>query len=209
MIISEIPQGTDEWKALRRGVPTASCFSKILTGSTLKTSASQRDYMNQLLAESLGLHEEGWQGNHHTIRGNDTEEEASAWYEIVNDVDVEVIGFTWKDERQRAGGSPDRLVGMDGGLEIKCPDAKGHIDNLRCGKVPTEHLPQLYGYLWLTDRQWWDFVSYNSAFTKQLQARINATDDDYQKWLKAWEPEIEKFCDQLDELKRMVATWFG
>ena len=60
MIVSEHEQGTDGWLKDRLGIPTASNFSKIITGQG-KPSASAKSYMHQLLAESLtGEYDEGY-----------------------------------------------------------------------------------------------------------------------------------------------------
>lgn len=209
MIIEEIDQGTEAWKALRRGVPTASCFSKILTATTLKLSESRDKYMNQLAAESVGLVDE-WEGNQHTKRGNELEDEAVLYYEFINDVTTRKVGFVWKDERKLVGGSPDRLVGEDGGLEIKCKISSLHIGCLRSGNIPAEYIGQIYGCLWLTGRSYWDFLSYHAGFVKQFEARITKDNEGYQRWLDRWEREIEQFCERLEMVKQMTHAWvFG
>jgi hypothetical protein len=204
---SNISQGTDDWKLVRRGIPTASNFDKILTSTTLKKSSSRDNYLNQLAAESVGLYND-WTGNQHTERGVALEPDAVFWYEISNDLTTEPTGFVWKDERRLVGGSPDRLVGSDGGLEIKCKNAAAHIAQLRSGKIPSENLGQVYGYLWITGREWWDFVSFHPDFATQFEVRISSKDEGYQKWAEAWEPEIEDFCQRLEELKQEVQKWF-
>ncbi len=206
--LNEIEQGSDEWKLVRRGVPTASCFDKILTPTTLKLSSSYDGYLNQLAAESVGLYED-WKGNGNTERGSELEPEAAFYYEFTNSVITQKTGFIWRDERRLVGGSPDLLVGDDGGVEIKCPSAKVHIGYLRKGDVPSEYLGQVYGYLWITGRQWWDFVSYYPGFKKNLEVRIHADDEAYQKWRAVWEHEIELFCEKLEVVKGMVAEWWG
>lgn len=196
-------QGTDDWHGVREGIPTASCFGKILTASTLKPSSSQRDYLNQLVAESVGAFER-WGGNAATERGHELEDMAVAYYEIIEDVDAEEVGFVWRDESKVVGVSPDRLIGENGGLEVKCPGGKKHVANVLGGKVPSEHLAQVYGCLWLTGRQWWDFISYHTEFEKQLIVRTTADDEKYVAWRFQWEPELEKFLGRLEEARFAV-----
>ena len=57
----------------------------------------------------------------------------------------------------------DGLVGDDGGIEIKCPLPHNHIAYLRAGDVPGKYIPQIQGCLWITGREWWDFMSYHPA----------------------------------------------
>jgi hypothetical protein len=61
------------------------------------------------------------------------------------------------------GASPDGLVGDEGGIEIKCPLPHTHVSYLRAGDVPSKYIPQIQGCLWITGREWWDFMSYHPA----------------------------------------------
>ena len=62
IIIDNVAQGASEWAQLRLGIPTASCFDKIIT-STGKASTQRNAYMNKLLAEWLtGEPTEGYKG---------------------------------------------------------------------------------------------------------------------------------------------------
>ena len=53
MIRLDVQQGTDAWARARIGIPTASCFDKIITPKTMKPSASAKDYLHLKLAEWL------------------------------------------------------------------------------------------------------------------------------------------------------------
>ena len=207
MITETMTQGSEEWRAIRRGVPTASCFDRILTPVQLKRSAQREDYLNQLVAESYGVAED-WNGTEHTERGTELEPEAADLFSILHDCDVQRVGFVWRDERQLVGCSPDILVGDVGGCEIKCPTAKVQLKYFRGGKVPTEYLAQVYGNLWITQRKWWSFFSYHPSFASPFEVRIHADDPKYLEWVSAWEPEIEDFCQRLAEVKEEAANWF-
>lgn len=206
--IVNVEQGTEDWHLVRRGVPTASCFSSIMTATKLDRSATYEKYMYQLAAESVGICE-GWAGNDHTERGKELEPEARFYYSFTNDVDLQQVGFVWRNEHKLVGCSPDSLVGLDGGMEAKCASATVHIDRLKKGVLPSEYLGQVYGCLWVTNRKWWDFLSYHPGFQKQLVIRVSVEDEHYQKWLRAWEPEIESFCQRLAVVKGMVSEWCG
>ena len=53
MILVPVEQSTPEWLAVRAGIPTASCFDKIISPKTLRLSASAEKYLDRLLAERL------------------------------------------------------------------------------------------------------------------------------------------------------------
>ena len=117
MIIHNLEQGTDEWLALRAGKPTASEFSKLIT-STGDTSKSMKAYAEQLGGEMYaGQPLDTWEGNKYTDRGLEIEDEAVSWYEMMNGIDTEKVGFVTDDDSQY-GCSPDRLVGDNGLLEM-------------------------------------------------------------------------------------------
>jgi len=73
------------------------------------------------------------------------------------------------------GGSPDRLVDQDGGIEIKCPSRPVHLKyklmktvaDLK--EIAPEYYWQILGYLIITDRKWFDFVSYNPYYPGKYQ----------------------------------------
>lgn len=160
MIILDHAQGTPEWHAARRGIPTASEFGRIVTPKTGKLSASADGYIADLIDEIARPDaERGWAGNRHTIRGTELEPEARDWYGLIAEGDVRQVGLCLTDDRL-AGCSPDALVGDDGGLEIKAPDGPTHVRYLRAGVLPDDYRPQVHGSLVVSGRAWWDFVSW-------------------------------------------------
>lgn len=64
------------------------------------------------------------------------------------------------------GGTPDGLVGPDGGVEIKCPTTPTFVSWKASGSVPGDHLPQMISYLLITGRKWWDFAAYDPRIKK-------------------------------------------
>jgi hypothetical protein len=141
------------------GKPTSSNFDKIITPARGEPSRSAPGYRHELLAEWLtGQPSEGHQ-NGWMERGSELEAEARAWYAWTHE-EVEEVGFVWLDDEKMVGCSPDGLIGVDGGMEIKVPAPKTHVSYLLANKLPTDYIPQVQGSLWITGRQWWDFVSY-------------------------------------------------
>lgn len=170
-VLVEVEQRSDEWQKLHCGVATASCFDRIITPATGKPSASAVAYRRELLAEWLtgqpvSIKESGWMQ-----RGTEMEPEARAFYEFEADAEVTEAGFVFLDERRLIGCSPDGLVGDDGLVEIKCPAPHTHVSYLIDAKLPTAYIPQVQGALWVTGRQWCDFVSYSDT-TESLIVRV-------------------------------------
>ena len=192
--MDDIEQGSPEWLALRVGLPTASCFDKIITTKGVP-SKSAKKYIYQLAGERmLGFSPEGYQ-NDAMIRGNELEPEARAAYEFITERKVKEVGFCFKDDRKLYGASPDGVIGEDGGLEIKCPTLAVAIEYLDKGKLPTAYVQQVQGTLLVTGRLWWDFLSYYPGLPP-LIVRVERDE----KLIAALSYELESFCIDLDEL---------
>jgi len=159
MIIHDVIQGSTEWLAIRAGIPTASAFDRIVTPKG-KLSTQAEKYMHQLLAERMMGRPVLQVQTHWMGRGTALEGEAVLYYEGVRELDTTVIGFVTNDEKT-IGASPDRFVGEDGLLEIKCPAEHTHVGYLLTRAVDAEYWPQVQGQLWITGRKWLDIVSYH------------------------------------------------
>lgn len=182
-------QNSDEWLKARCGMPTASAFSKILSKGEGKT---RRTYLLTLAGEQVtGKPGGSWEGNEHTERGHEMEAEARDMYAFQAAADLIEVGFVTDG---RKGCSPDRLIGDDGGLEIKT--ALPHIlaDILLKGEVPPAHVAQVQGSMWVTRRRWWDVTIYwpgMPTFIKRVPR-----DEAYIQKLAT---EVDKFIVELDE----------
>jgi hypothetical protein len=153
-IFKDIEQGTPEWRAARCGVPTASEFSSILAKGEGKTRAA---YMRRLAGEILtGEPEEGFKGDA-MARGNAMEDDARRAYAFMADATPERIGFV---KNHGAGCSPDSFVGDTGGVEIKTAKPSVLIEILDRGAFPSQHVAQVQGFLWVTEREWCDLAVY-------------------------------------------------
>lgn len=205
MIRLDVEQGSAEWLAVRAGIVTASALDKILTPKKREPSKSQHEYLCRLLSERiLGAPIEDEIGGFVT-RGREMEPEAVAYYEFNRGVDVEVVGFCLRDDR-RVGCSPDRFVGADGGLEVKCPAAHTHVGYLLDPSALVEKFAhQVQGNLWITGRKWWDVLSYNPAMPPVVQ---RVTRDE--AYLDAIEPAVADFLVRLDaahaQLEPLIAA---
>lgn len=197
MIRLDMPQGSPEWTAARIGIPTASNFSKIITPKTMKPSSASGGYLNKLLAEwILGVSlDETVSGL--MERGRELEGEAVKYYELLNDVTTETVGIILRDDR-KVGCSPDRFVGQDGGLEVKCPAPHTHVGYLLNG-VDDEYRCQVQGAMWLTGRQWWDLLSYHPDMPPAL-CRIERDE----VFIAALAEAVDEFVARLEAGKQRL-----
>jgi len=158
--VVNVEQGSDEWKAARAGMPTASAFKDALAKGEGKT---RRAYMLKLIGERLtGELSEGY-SNGHMERGHEMEPDARAAYAWHADADPVQVGFVVNDgliDLGPVGCSPDSMIGSAGLLEIKTKLPHIQCEVLLKGEVPTEHLKQIHGAIWVCEREWLDFVSY-------------------------------------------------
>ena len=160
-----LEQGSPEWHALRNR-PTASRFSDLVT-SQGKPSASAGPYIAEILSAHFGQYKQSYYSDE-MQRGHDEEGAGRLHYEILTGNTVTQTGFVIeRDEPFAPGCSPDGLVGDDGGIEMKHPDADNHMLCFLNG-TPKKHIPQIQGFLFVTGRKWCDFVSrctgtYNEA----------------------------------------------
>jgi len=193
MIHLPVKQGSHEWLQARLGIPTASCFDKIITPKKRTASASQTKYLCQKISERLfGVTADGTDTDF-MARGRELEQSAATAYEFEREVETSIAGFCLDDTR-RFGCSPDRLVGSDGGIQIKCLSEAEHIRALLFpDEMKVEHGPQCHGEMLVTDRAWWDLVFYNPVLPMKI-IRIDR-DEDYRTDLAG---ALFQFCNWLD-----------
>jgi len=185
MIILTDEQGSPEWLASRLGRPSASMFSNLITTSG-KPSSSAKKYIAEMVAERLTGRSKPFYSNDHMERGNFLEPEAREAYEFITDLEVVETGFILHDSEE-FGCSPDGLVANDGGLEIKCPSDGVHAGYLIDGKVPTKYYQQVQGCMWVTGRDWWDFMSYHPEMP-HLLVRMERNEE----FIEAMATEVNK-----------------
>ena len=199
-VIEYMEQYSDEWFAARNGTPSASNFDKIVT-STGSPSTQAKKYMYGLVGELLvGTKVETYQ-NANMLRGLELEGEAIKLYEMVYGVKTQKVGICYKNEQRNVSCSPDALVGEDGLLEVKCPTLPVAIEYLLSRKVPTAYVQQTQGQLWVTGREWVDFMSYFPGLEPMIVRSYRN-----EKFIEGLEKELLVF---LRELNRVYAELKG
>lgn len=163
MIILDVEQGSPEWLEARLGLPTASEMHCLLADGRVCKPFGQGalSLADALVAERFtGLSARKFAGNDDTERGHVVEPIAvqayiDSGYATADDVIEAGIMLD-----RGVGASPDRLIGADGGLEIKSKHAKGMVTLLRNGKIDKAHITQMQINMWVSGRKWWDYFVY-------------------------------------------------
>jgi len=187
--ILNLEQGTPEWFSVRCGIPTASCFSQILAKGQGKT---RKTYMLKLAGERLTQTPAETYQNAHMERGVELESHARELYVEKTFNDVLGCGFM---KNFGVGYSPDGLVGDDGLIEIKTKLPHLQAEVLLSDEVPSEHIAQIQGGLYVSERKYLDFISYCPGlplFVKRVER-----DESYISKLIS---ELEKFESELREI---------
>lgn len=199
-------QRSDEWFTERAGKITASQMHTVMLdrdrepfksgprkGQPKPAPKALTDYAHQLAAERLTGKPRRQIKAAALQWGQDVEPAAVAAYQAETGAIVTLCGFVQHPTHAFIGASPDFLVDDDGGGEVKSPESSEvHLETLLCG-LPAEHIEQIQGGLWVTGRQWWDFVSYHPDFPADLRLFVQrvARDDEFIA-------RLESACLQLE-----------
>jgi len=194
MIHLDLEQQSAAWFEARLGIPTASEFHRILTPKTLKMSKSADAYLYGKVAEAILRQPFEQETRVWAMEvGIDREEEAINYYEMTTQIITKPAGFCLTDDR-RVGASPDRFVGDEGLVEVKNPLAHTHVGYLMAGTLPDDYMLQVQGQLYVTERQWCDFLSYYPSLPPLLIRSY--PQPEYQDALSN---ALGTFCLYLDE----------
>lgn len=181
-------QGSDEWFECRRGIVSASNFHKVLAKGEGKV---RRSYLYTLAGERVAGRVELGYSNQYMERGKEDESDAVGEYEVLTGEMVMPCGFMRRGE---VGCSPDGLVGLDGQIEAKTKNYDLHIQCLDKGDVPSSHVAQVQGALWVSQRKWLDFISHSKGLP--LFVKRVFPDVAYHARLKV---EIDDFVEELNK----------
>jgi putative phage-type endonuclease len=164
-------QGSQEWKLMRCGRITGSRFKAVmaLNKRTGLPNKPRRDLVAILGQEIATGCPEEVEVNEYMAHGTAMEPLARQAYEFARDVVCDVPAFLIHPERPYVGYSPDGLVGDDGLIEIKSPAlVHRHTRTVESQKCPDDYYPQVQGGLWVTGRQWADFISYFPSISVEI-----------------------------------------
>lgn len=202
-------QRTDEWFAVRCGKVTASRIADVVARTKTGYGASRANCMAELVVERLtGTRTESYM-NAAMQWGIDNEAAARDAYSARTGELVAEVGFVPHPRITMAGASPDGLVGIDGMVEIKCPNTASHIEYMMAGEPAHKYFLQQQWQMACANRQWNDFCSYDPRMPEGLQLFIVRVPRD-DSVIEMLEAEVEKFLAELDvKVKALEALKHG
>lgn len=194
---ADIPQGSPEWLQARAGIITASAIGQLITAKTAQPARNDaaRGLYSTLIAERITGRVEPVYPNRAMARGTLLEPEGRRIYADTYGP-VDEIGFARLDtDTHTIGASPDGLIGTDGGLEIKSPSAKVHVQTVIHDEVPLWNRAQVQASLYVTGRAWWKFVSYYPG--EPLYTALVEPDP-------VWQKTIRGVCEAFENTARVA-----
>lgn len=198
-------QRSEEWFEIRVGKVTASRLADLLARTKTGFSASRDNYKAELVTEIITGKPYDSYTNPAMQRGIDLEPEARARFQSRIFEAVTETGFVIHPDIERAGASPDGLVGDEGLVEIKCPNTSTHIGYLLSDNVPQKYETQMQWQMACTGRKWCDFVSYDNRLPEAMQLFVKRVNRD-EMFIATAEEAVRRFIAEVEET---VATLKG
>lgn len=191
------PQRSPEWFAARLGKATASHAHDIMTtGANGKPLAGYKNYRAELVVERLTGQPIDTYQSAPMLWGIENEPLAKLYYTMATKNIVEDCGF-FEHAKLEAGASPDGLLGQDGVLEIKCPNTATHIETLHSSEIPKMYFAQVQYQLWITDRKFADFVSFDPRLPDNARLFIKRVERD-DAYIEQLEGAVKIFLKSVD-----------
>jgi len=198
-IVDDIEQGSIEWLNARLAKVTASKVSDVISKGRGKAPSKMAEtYMMELIAEKLTGQSKPFFENDAMRWGTETEPQARAMYEVNNDF-VSVREVAYVEHNEHVLISPDGLIGGNGLLEIKCPNTTTQLKRALSDDYSADYKAQIQMQLWVTERQWCDFVSFDPRLdcaAGYLQQRVER-DEEYIEEMKV---KVYAFVERMNEL---------
>lgn len=165
----DVEQNSEEWKNLRLGRFTASTFADLFLAKTTKgyQNAIIKVAYERVTGESQESYSNKWMA-----RGHEMEPFARENYELFTFNSLENGGF--HEYSDFVGASPDaKIVGVNAGIEIKCPSFRIYNEYLETQKLPKDHFWQVHGQMLCTGWDYIDYMPYLSPKLKQILIRVD------------------------------------
>jgi YqaJ-like viral recombinase domain len=196
MRVLDMAQGSPAWYAIRRGRPTGSNFSRLITPAKGEPAAAADTYAAELIAEACGW-QSGFHGTPDTVRGTSMENEALRWLKMAHGYSTRQVGFCLSD-CGRYGCSPDGLTPENIPVEVKAPSLHTFLKWRIAGGLPQDHKVQVHSEIYITGADKGIFLAY--ADHPALDNMVVIVERD--EFTEKIGPIVEKFCDRLEALQR-------
>lgn len=108
----------------------------------------------------------------------------------------------------RCGASPDGLVvdresGLLGVLEVKCLNPDNHLYKvIKRGEIPDEYVTQIHMEMWISGRDFCDFIGYDPRVPAGLNLFIKRYERDDEYIETILEPSVRRFLEECDRDER-------
>lgn len=192
-------QHTPEWWQARLGKVTASRITDVIARTQRGQYTARREkYLKEKVAERVVGRPRDRKRVASLDERRDLEPDARAAYQFYYECELQVVGFIDHPRIPNAGASPDALVDSDGGLEIKCLDAEGHLEVIRNGVFEEDYVDQCHFNIICTGRQWWDLAAFNPDVPEEYRLfvqRVTRTNTP----IITMESEVIEFLAEVDQ----------
>jgi hypothetical protein len=194
----DIEQGSYEWHCERQGK---------VTGTTLKSALGspkvQETLMYKMIAERMTEPQIDDLNSPSVTRGRDMEPLARKAISRLTGIEFIETGMLASEDIEGFALSPDAIYEeggkVIGGLEIKCPDSKKHIEYLIGNQLPKEYADQVKApFLMSEDVQWWYFASFDDRNYELPVFLLKITRDDF-KAIDADQEKLKTFINRVNE----------
>lgn len=190
-------QHSAEWWEAKRGKVGASRICDVVARTKKGWGAGRKHYLAELVAERLTGKNKDRKRVPSLEHRLDLEPDARAAYEFYSDNTVELVGFIEHPRIPDAGASPDGLVGLDGGIEIKCLDYESFLDVITADAIDRDYILQMQFGMACTNRHWWDFVAYEPNMPEELRLYVKRIERD-DALIADIERDVVEFLTEVD-----------
>tara|TARA_R110000782_G_C14802249_1_gene411983 strand:- start:1328 stop:1948 length:621 start_codon:yes stop_codon:yes gene_type:complete len=199
----DIDQGSYEWHCLRQGKVTGTTLK-----SALGTAKVQETLTYKMISERMTEPQIDDINSSAVSRGNEMEPIARRVVSTATGIDFIETGMLVSEGIPGFGFSPDAIALDDsgkiiGGLEIKCPGSKKHVEYIMSGILPKEYADQVKApFLLSDDIEFWYFASYDDRNYEIPLFLIKLTREDF----AAIDSDREKLKNFIKSVNEKHAT---
>ena len=192
-------QGTEEWLSLRIASIGGTAINSVMAGGQGKM---RKSLMYAFVGELLSGQKKEITMTAYMEAGILHESDARLLYEIETDIDVEEVSIILGD-KPHTHFSPDGLLNDDGVLEIKTVIPSVWAERKLTKKIPLEYYRQCMWGMYITGRQWADFVCYCPYLTDSYPLFTQMIERD-EKIIEDMTEASDKFIAEMLEMYNKV-----
>jgi hypothetical protein len=224
--LSKVKRGGEERAPIKQAHPERTALAAAMGADSkpiIEVAAGDeaRKLAAHLAAERIAGFTEDTYVSYDMMRGVECEPLAIDAYSEHYGVPVQPCGFMVRSwGRFRLGFSPDGLVGEDGLIEVKTRRGKKQVLTVVAGEVPPENMAQIQAGLFVSGRQWLDYVSYSGGlhlwttrvypdpqWFDALAAAVEACEDAVTAMVAAYNRGVEGMPMTERLVEEMDLTW--